>query len=192
MITAAQYSAASDFVSVHQFGAGPKTATLGVKHIRKLGITSRVFETQEWKDAHGNKRQERRGEKTGRQLQGEGWRGSGDGGSGVRGGLQAKRHVNGERRASLTRSLARHFFSFVPCSCCCRFSLPPNPPSLPGPPSVFLFCFLWLAKLAEVHCFSWRVLEGLKIRAAVLHCKILNFIKYLRQGEIGDRDSWQN
>lgn len=73
------------------------------------------------------------------------------------------------------------FYSLsVPCSCCCVFlhhHPHPNPPPLSGTPSVFSFLlFLWLA---EVHCFSWRVLEGLKRRAAVLPCRTLHFIKYV-------------
>lgn len=70
-------------------------------------MTSRVFETQERRDVHANKRQRRRGvekhPKNGRQLQGEG-RGGGSG-SGARGSLPSPPHVNGERRVTLTRPL---------------------------------------------------------------------------------------
>lgn len=155
----------------------------GAQNMRDNWITSCGFEMQEWKDAHGNKRQERH-RKKGRQLQAKAWRGRR--GCGEQGGLQAERHVNGERQATLTL-----FFFLLTVSCaavavCFLYCRPP--PSLPAP--VFLFCFLWLAKLAKVHCFSWTVLEGLKIRAAVLRCEIVHFIKYLRQRETGDGDLW--
>lgn len=102
----------------------------------------------------------------------------------------AKRHVNGEWRASLnTFSHRANFFGAarslsVPCSCCCVFStspnlLPPPPPlSLPGPLSVF--CLLRLANLLNFMLLA----EGFqKIRTAVPLCRILGFIKYLIQRE---------
>lgn len=90
-------------------------------------------------------------EKKGRQLHGkggrEGWRGGRDSGRGVREGLQAERHVNGERRASLTRSLARHFLLAehpVQLLLCVFYTT--KPPPLPGPPSGFFVSFFcgWL------------------------------------------------
>lgn len=140
---------------------GPKTSS-GTKHIKKHWITSRVFETQEWRDMLGNKRLERRG-KNDRQLQGEGWS-DGDRGETVAVGCEGAYKLNGTLMvnggALLTRPLGQHSLS-VPCSCCCVFS-----PSTArrGTPSLFLFCFvfLWFAELGEVLCFSWGVLKGLK------------------------------
>lgn len=68
----------------------------------------------------------------------DGGRGRG-GGSGVRGGLQAERHVNAERRASLTRSLARHFLlTELPVQLLLCFS---TVDPLPDPPYVFFLFF---------------------------------------------------
>lgn len=117
------------------------------------------------------KKQERRGKKA-RQLHGKG-------GRGVRGGLQAERHVNGERRASLTRSLARHFLlaeSLLQLLLCVSL-LYSSSSSQALLHFFFFFVFLWLAELTEVHCFSWRVLEVLKRTPAVLHCRTLHLIK---------------
>lgn len=55
---------------------------------------------------------------------------------GCQGGLQAERHVNGERRSSLTRSLAWHFFFFLLAACPVQLLLcvvsNDNPPPLPS------------------------------------------------------------
>lgn len=85
--------------------------------------------------------------KRGRQLHGKGEMEGRNSGSGVQGGLQAEQHVNAERRASLTRCLARHFLlTECPVQLLLRVPLPLNPPSTSS--------FLWLAELAQVHCFS--------------------------------------
>lgn len=82
--------------------------------------------------------------KKGRQLHGKAGEG-GEGrdvGSGVRGGLQAEQRVNGERRASLTRSLARHFLLAehpVQLLLCVSSTINPPPPM----PSVSFFCFVF-------------------------------------------------
>ncbi len=72
----------------------------------------------------------------------------------MREGLQAERHVNGERRASLTRSLARHFLlterPMQLLLCVFYHQRPPSQAVL----QFFFVLFLWLAKLAEVHRFS--------------------------------------
>lgn len=99
--------------------------------------------------------------------------GEGDGGSGEQGGLHAKRHVNGERQASL----------FFLCSLCpvqlllCVFCTAPLP--------ALFFCFVFCGMLNWLKFF---VLGGLKIRVAVLHGEIVHFIKYWRPRETGDGD----
>ena len=102
---------------------------------------------QAWKKRRGKK---------GRQLHGKGGR---DGGmetvGWVRGGLQAERHVNGERRASLTRSLARHFLlteRLVQLLLC--VSLPSPTAHTPSQALLQLFSFLLFLWLAEIHCYS--------------------------------------
>lgn len=79
----------------------------------------------------------------------EGWTEDGEGVEavvvGVRGGLQAERHVNGERRASLTRSLTRHFL-LTEQLLLCVFSTTEDPPPTSCRPCfsfflLFLFCF---------------------------------------------------
>lgn len=145
---------------------------------------------QAWKKNKGKRDVEK---KKGRQLHGKAGEG-GEGrdvGSGVRGGLQAEQRVNGERRASLTRSLARHFLlAECPVQLLLCVSSTINPPSSHAL-CLFFFCFvfLWLAALAEVHCFRRWVLVGLKRRAAVRQCKTFHFINVfcpsLRQREKG-------
>lgn len=99
-------------------------------------MTSRVFETQERRDVHANKRQPRRGvekhPKNGRQLQGEGR--SGGSGSGARGSLPSPPHVNGERRVMLTRPLTECPVQLL----LCVFSATPLGP---GALLHILFCF---------------------------------------------------
>lgn len=100
-------------------------------------MTSRVFETQERRDVHANKRQPRRGvekkrPKNGRQLQGEGR--SGGSGSGARGSLPSPPHANGERRVVLTRPLTER-----PAQLLLRVSS--AAPLDPGALLHILFCF---------------------------------------------------
>lgn len=108
---------------------------------------------------------------------------------GSKGAYKPNGHVNGERQATLT--LFFFFAHCVLCSCCCVFSLMPAPPSLPAP--VFLFCFLWLAKLAKVHCFSRTVLEGLKKLNYAVKLSILSSIwdRERLEMEIYDWNNWK-
>lgn len=189
---------ASSVILAHQCRAGPETRTSGMTHVEwTLNYFTCFWNTrmkrQAWKKNKGKRDVEK---KKGRQLHGKAGEGGegGEGrdvGSGVRGGLQAEQRVNGERRASLTRSLARHFLlAECPVQLLLCVSSTINPPSSHAL-CLFFFCFvfLWLAALAEVHCFRRWVLVGLKRRAAVRQCKTFHFINVfcpsLRQREKG-------
>lgn len=103
---------------------------------RELWITSRVLETQEWRDAHGNKRRKRRGGEKKVDSCRRGRRGGGATSS------LAKRHVNGEWRASLnTFSHRANFFvllarwvSRAAVAVCFLRALTPPPPASSFPP----------------------------------------------------------
>lgn len=113
---------------------------------------------QAWKKNKGKRDVEK---KKGRQLHGKAGEGGegGEGrdvGSGVRGGLQAEQRVNGERRASLTRSLARHFLlAECPVQLLLCVSSTINPP--PPMPSVCFFFVLFFC--GWLHWLKFIVLD---------------------------------
>lgn len=115
-----------------------------------------VFLKHKNEKTHGKEQQERCGKK-GWQLHGKAAQ---DGGRvetmvvGREGGLQVERHVDGERRVSLTRSLTRHISTpwASRAAVAMRFCTVKHHHSSPSFSSVF--AFLWLPELDVVHCFS--------------------------------------